>query len=72
MSIAKKLLQMLPVHVLKTFPFVFKQVEQFIIDHPDQGSGERAFVQSIAVIKGNIRWMEQYYNEVADWVEDAA
>ena len=40
-------------------------------DNPDQGTGARAFTEAVAVVKGNIRWIEQNYEDVDHWLQAA-
>ncbi|XP_038059701.1 putative aminopeptidase-2 [Patiria miniata] len=51
--------------------FELQMVKQFIADHPDQGSGARPFAEAVAVIEANIRWINLYYKDVADWLKEA-
>ncbi|XP_038078719.1 putative aminopeptidase-2 isoform X2 [Patiria miniata] len=48
------------------------EVEKFMADHPDQGTGKQAFTQSVAEINANIRWMAQNYDEVEEWLDNAS
>ncbi|XP_071801032.1 aminopeptidase N-like [Asterias amurensis] len=50
--------------------FHLRQLEKFMSEHPDQGTGASAFKQSVEEIKTNIRWMKSYYEEVREWLED--
>jgi aminopeptidase N len=45
------------------------EVKTFMANHPDQGTGSRAFTEAVAVISANIRWMNQNYDEVAKWLK---
>ncbi|XP_022081852.1 aminopeptidase Ey-like isoform X2 [Acanthaster planci] len=51
--------------------FELQMVKQFIADHLDLGSGARVFTEAVAVIESNIRWIDQYYKEVAGWLKEA-
>lgn len=46
-----------------------KQLLDFIETHPDQGTGSRAFAQAVDQTRANIRWMEDYEEEVMEWLE---
>ncbi|XP_033635601.1 uncharacterized protein LOC117296680 [Asterias rubens] len=52
-------------------PFELQSLERFIEDHPDQGTGQSALTGAVAVVKGNIRWIEQNYEDVARWLKAA-
>lgn len=47
------------------------QLEEFMADHPDQGTASRAFVQAVDSTKANIRWITSYLEEVNDWLNEA-
>ncbi|XP_022081849.1 putative aminopeptidase-2 isoform X2 [Acanthaster planci] len=50
--------------------FELQMLKQFMEDHPDQGTGARAFAEAVAVIEANIRWVEQFYDEVEGWLTE--
>ncbi|XP_071800471.1 aminopeptidase N-like isoform X2 [Asterias amurensis] len=52
-------------------PFELESLERFMADNPDQGTGAEAFTEAVAVVKGNIRWIEQNYKDVDQWLQDA-
>ncbi|XP_033635602.1 uncharacterized protein LOC117296681 [Asterias rubens] len=52
-------------------PFELESLERFMADNPDQGTGARAFTEAVAVVKGNIRWIEQNYEDVDQWLQAA-
>lgn len=51
--------------------FELQMLEDFIDEHPDQGTGSRAFTQAVDNTKSNIRWINSYLDEVATWLDGA-
>lgn len=49
--------------------FQLQQLQDFISDHPDQGSGTRAFQQAVEKTRSNIAWMEKHYPTLEEWLE---
>ncbi|XP_041462436.1 aminopeptidase N-like [Lytechinus variegatus] len=49
--------------------FQLQELLDFIETHPDQGTGSRAFAQAVDQTRANIRWMEDYEEEVMEWLE---
>ncbi|XP_062596000.1 aminopeptidase N-like [Saccostrea cucullata] len=50
--------------------FELTQLESFLRENPDMGSGTRAFQQAIEKTKSNIKWMDQNYEIVKQWLVD--
>ncbi|XP_033121289.1 aminopeptidase N-like isoform X2 [Anneissia japonica] len=48
--------------------FHLHEVLSFMEQHPDQGTGRTAFLQSVEQIEANIRWMSNNYDQVKDWL----
>ncbi|XP_041463117.1 aminopeptidase Ey-like [Lytechinus variegatus] len=46
-----------------------RELEDFILQHPDQGTGARAFVQAVQQTKANIRWVRRYREKVHAWLQ---
>ena len=45
------------------------QLLEFMRQHPDQGSGRRAFQQAVEKTRGNIAWMQQNYDTLSNWLD---
>ena len=45
------------------------QLLEFMRQHPDQGSGRRAFQQAVEKTRGNIAWMQQNYDILSNWLD---
>ncbi|KAL5020482.1 hypothetical protein ScPMuIL_003374 [Solemya velum] len=48
--------------------YELKQLADFKDDHPDLGSGARAFDRAIERTKSNIKWMEKNVPPIRDWL----
>ncbi|KAH3881112.1 hypothetical protein DPMN_005034 [Dreissena polymorpha] len=46
-----------------------KQLHQFLEEHPDMGTGNRAFRMAIETTESNIRWMADNQKTVSDWLK---
>ena len=44
-------------------------MQEFIDAHPEQGTGSRALAQAVDQTKANIRWIQDYEEEVQKWLE---
>ncbi|XP_038059590.1 aminopeptidase N-like [Patiria miniata] len=54
-----------------TSEFHLQELEKFIAEHPDQGTGAAAFAQAVEEIQSNVRWMESHYDEVKTWLDES-
>ncbi|XP_048749587.1 aminopeptidase N-like isoform X4 [Ostrea edulis] len=50
--------------------FEHSQLETFLKENPNMGSGTRAFQQAIEKTKSNINWMDKNYDIVKQWLVD--
>lgn len=46
------------------------KLHQFLEQHPDMGTGNRAFRQAIETTESNIRWMADNQKAVSDWLKN--
>ena len=44
-------------------------MKTFKAEHPDMGSGTRAYSQAIENVEANILWMNKNYQTVKGWLE---
>ena len=50
-------------------PFELKELEQFYEDHKTElGTAKRSTLNQIEKVKSNVKWMEDYYQTVFDWL----
>ncbi|XP_071489850.1 uncharacterized protein [Diadema antillarum] len=49
--------------------FDLQELLDFIDEHPEQGTGTRAFAQAVDQTRANIRWMETYEEEIMAWLD---
>ena len=52
----------------KMMPLYF-QMKAFQREHPNMGTGTRAFSQAIEAVETNIIWMSKNYESVKQWLE---
>ncbi|XP_061165768.1 aminopeptidase N-like isoform X2 [Saccostrea echinata] len=50
--------------------YELRELEAFLRENPDMGSGTRAFQQAIEKTKSNIKWMDKNYDIVKQWLVD--
>ena len=61
-------------HLLRTktityiFINLYFQLKAFGKQHPNLGSGTRAFAQTIENTMANIKWMKENYEIVSEWL----
>ncbi|KAK7096269.1 hypothetical protein V1264_005581 [Littorina saxatilis] len=48
--------------------FDLQQLNDFMAQNPNQGSGNRAFLQAVEKARSNIAWMEQHYSTLKNWL----
>ena len=52
-------------------PFELKELEQFYEDHKNElGTAKRSTLNQIENVRANVKWMENYYQEITDWLKD--
>ena len=57
-----------PLHVNKGISLFLLQLEEFMKQHPDMGSGTRAFEQAIEKTQINIKWMNAHISVIDTWL----
>jgi len=51
-----------------TTKFQLKEVSQFYAQYPDAGAGKRAREQALEKVNSNIKWLDNNYNNVENWL----
>ena len=60
-------------YVTKDFntPFELKELEQFYEEHKTElGTAKRTTLNSIEKVRANVKWMQDYYQIVFDWLTE--
>ena len=60
---------MVPSYCVLDYIVLFLQMKDFQSEHPDMGTGLRAFSQAIETVEANILWMKKNYDIVKQWLE---
>ncbi|XP_021377931.1 uncharacterized protein LOC110466016 isoform X1 [Mizuhopecten yessoensis] len=50
--------------------FDLEQLRNFKVEHPDMGSGTRAYEQAVEKTETNIQWLKQNFETVRSWLQE--